>query len=225
MSERANIFLDNSGTLTYVRVWYGGADISDSSGINENEINGITFGGVGSGTKVSYCEVAYNLDDGFELFGGTVDLKYCSSVFNGDDAFDIDLGYRGRMQFLFALVGSKGDHAAEVDSKSGGSVDAQPRSFPQIYGATFVGGAPDNTRGSVVRIREGSAGIFSNMVITNGETGIENKDCGAENRTQTSPGGVADMQVFFSNSFFSFSLTFSPLLYFSSLFTLRYPEG
>uniref|UniRef100_A0A7S0H0U2 Protein kinase domain-containing protein n=1 Tax=Amorphochlora amoebiformis TaxID=1561963 RepID=A0A7S0H0U2_9EUKA len=218
---------DNSGTLTYVRVWYGGADISDSSGINENEINGITFGGVGSGTKVSYCEVAYNLDDGFELFGGTVDLKYCSSVFNGDDAFDIDLGYRGRMQFLFALVGSKGDHAAEVDSKSGGSVDAQPRSFPQIYGATFVGGAPDNTRGSVVRIREGSAGIFSNMVITNGETGIENKDCGAENRTQTSPGGVADMQYLYLYDknvvFNSHGGGFTQILLDNA--TCTYPEG
>ena len=53
---------DSSGTLSYVRVWHGGAVIGA-----DNEINGITFGGVGSGTTVEYCEVAYNLDDGFEF--------------------------------------------------------------------------------------------------------------------------------------------------------------
>lgn len=56
---------DNSGVLQYVRVWYGGAVI----GAN-NEINGITFAGVGSGTVVDHCEVAFNQDDGIELFGG-----------------------------------------------------------------------------------------------------------------------------------------------------------
>ena len=53
---------DNSGTLSYVRVWHGGAYVSP-----DNEINGITFGGVGSSTTVEYCEVAFNADDGFEF--------------------------------------------------------------------------------------------------------------------------------------------------------------
>ena len=52
---------DSSGLLRYVRVWHGGAVVGA-----DNEINGITFGGVGSGTTVEYCEVAYNADDGFE---------------------------------------------------------------------------------------------------------------------------------------------------------------
>ena len=52
---------DGSGTLRYVRVWHGGAVVGA-----DNEINGITFGGVGSGTTVEYCEVAFNADDGFE---------------------------------------------------------------------------------------------------------------------------------------------------------------
>ncbi|MCF7832855.1 MAG: hypothetical protein K9N05_04675, partial [Candidatus Marinimicrobia bacterium] len=88
---------DNSGILEYVRVWYGGRSIGQ-----DNEINGITLAGVGNGTTVEYCEVAFNLDDGFEMFGGTVDLKYCSVLFVGDDAFDTDLGYQGRGQYLFA---------------------------------------------------------------------------------------------------------------------------
>jgi hypothetical protein len=67
---------ESSSSLQYVRVWHGGAII----GAN-NEINGITFGGVGSGTTVAYCEVAYNADDAFEFFGGTVNVKYLSALF------------------------------------------------------------------------------------------------------------------------------------------------
>merc|ERR1711988_467900 len=81
---------DNSGVLQYVRVWYGGHVIG-----KDNEINGITFAGVGSGTTVDHIEVAFNKDDGVEFFGGTVNAKYVSVLFAGDDAFDTDLGYQG----------------------------------------------------------------------------------------------------------------------------------
>jgi hypothetical protein len=64
----------------------------------DNEINGITFGGVGSGTTVDHCEVAFNVDDGFEFFGGTVNVKYLSVLFAGDDGFDTDQGYIGKGQ-------------------------------------------------------------------------------------------------------------------------------
>jgi hypothetical protein len=117
---------DDSGILRYVRVWHGGRSIGQ-----DNEINGITLAGVGNGTIVEYCEVAFNLDDGFELFGGTVDLKYCDVLFVGDDAFDVDEGYQGRGQFLFAMVGSEaGNRAHEMDSKTNGELDSQPRSHP-----------------------------------------------------------------------------------------------
>merc|ERR1719487_3080507 len=95
---------DNSGTLQYVRVWHGGAVVGA-----DNEINGITFGGVGSGTVVNHCEVAFNADDGFEFFGGTVNVKYLSVLFVGDDAFDTDKGFQGMGQFLFIMEGSEGD--------------------------------------------------------------------------------------------------------------------
>eukprot|EP00954_Amorphochlora_amoebiformis_P030496 1394765-Amorphochlora_amoeboformis.AAC.1 len=108
---------DYSGTLRYVRIWHGGADIGGGIGGegSGNEINGLTLAGVGSSTIVEYVEVAFNLDDGFEIFGGTVNLKYCSSIFNGDDAYDIDEGYQGKMQFIFAIVDKDGNHAAEVN--------------------------------------------------------------------------------------------------------------
>merc|ERR1719453_2529168 len=109
---------DDSGTLKYVRVWHGGAIVGA-----DNEINGITFAGVGSGTVVEYCEVAYNLDDGFEWFGGTVNVKYLSVLFGGDVSFDSDEGYQGKGQFLFTMLGSTGDHGTEMDSEQASKDD------------------------------------------------------------------------------------------------------
>ncbi|MEA3286861.1 MAG: hypothetical protein U9Q77_05755, partial [Candidatus Marinimicrobia bacterium] len=126
---------DNSGVLRYVRVWHGGRSIGQ-----DNEINGITLAGVGRGTTIEYCEVALNLDDGFEMFGGTVDLKYCNVLFVGDDAFDVDEGYQGRGQFLFAMVGADaGNRAHEMDSKTNGDLNSTPRSHPVWYNVTLVG--------------------------------------------------------------------------------------
>lgn len=91
-----------------------------------NEINGLTLGGVGSGTTLDHIEVAYNLDDGksepvpprlqigtdcillshtgFEFFGGTVNGKYLSAIYCGDDAFDTDEGYQGSLQLVFVCI-------------------------------------------------------------------------------------------------------------------------
>jgi len=58
---------DNSGVIKYISIRHGGAQLSPN-----NEINGLTLGGVGSGTEIDYVEVFANLDDGIEFFGGTV---------------------------------------------------------------------------------------------------------------------------------------------------------
>jgi len=166
---------DNSGILRYVRVWYGGRSIGQ-----DNEINGFTFAGVGRGTTVEHCEVAWNLDDGFEMFGGTVDLKYCSVLFVGDDAFDTDLGYRGRGQFLFALIGSaEGNRGFEMDNKANDNMDAQPRSKPQFHNVTLVGSGADavTDNDQVIRLREGTSGDFRNLLIVAGkEYGVRISD-------------------------------------------------
>jgi len=158
---------DNSGILRYVRVWYGGRSIGQ-----DNEINGISLAGVGRGTTIDHCEVAWTLDDGFEMFGGTVDLKYCSVLFQGDDAFDTDLGYRGRGQFLFGLIGSEdGNRGFEMDNKANGNMNAQPRSNPQFYNVTLIGSGTsalaDNDQ--MIRLREGTGGDFKNLLIIDGK--------------------------------------------------------
>ena len=156
---------DDSGTLQYVRVWHGG----DVIGAN-NEINGITFAGVGDGTTVDHCEVAYNLDDGFEWFGGTVNAKYLSVLFCGDDSFDTDKGFQGVVQYMYTMLGSEGDHATELDSGYGTSdADDQPRSHPAFYSGTFIGGGTVDGRGSgeIMHLNDGTGGTFVNLVLVN----------------------------------------------------------
>ncbi len=167
---------DSSGVLRYVRVWYGGREIGDG-----NEINGITFAGVGRRTIVEHCEVAWNNDDGFEFFGGTVDVKYLSAAFCADDCFDTDWGYRGRGQFLFGLMGRDVcGRGFEMDN-DGGDMAAQPRSRPMFCNVTLIGpggGMPAGDGGDdMIRLREGTAGDFRNMVIVNGNgVGVRVKD-------------------------------------------------
>ena len=81
---------DNSGVLRYVSVRHGGAELGAA-----NEINGITFAAVGSGTTVENVEVVSNLDDGIEFFGGAVSVTNAIVAFCGDDSFDWDQGYHG----------------------------------------------------------------------------------------------------------------------------------
>lgn len=89
---------DNSGVIRFWSHRYGGFNIA-----NNNEINGVTLGGVGRGTVFEFQEVVQNADDGFEWFGGYVNCRYLASVVNGDDCFDGDFGYSGNLQHLFAI--------------------------------------------------------------------------------------------------------------------------
>ena len=168
---------DNTGVLRYVRVWNGGSSIAP-----DNEINGITLAGVGRGTVVEYCEVALNLDDGFEMFGGTVDLKYCSAVSVGDDAFDTDAGYQGRGQFLLVVRADDSDKGHEMDSKTNGDLDSQPRSHPHFANVTVISSVAHGE--DALRLREGTGGDFRNYIIHGANDGVRNDDNGSELVTQ-----------------------------------------
>ena len=85
---------DNSGSLQYVRIEYGGYVYQPNK-----EINGLTMGAVGKGTTIRYVQCSFTNDDGFEWFGGNVDAKYLISYRNLDDDFDTDNGYSGKVQF------------------------------------------------------------------------------------------------------------------------------
>ena len=92
---------DNSGSLKYVRIEYAGFTYGQSG--SNTEINGLTMGAVGRGTKIDYVQVSYANDDSFEWFGGAVDCSHLVA-FNGlDDDFDTDNGFSGKVQFCLAI--------------------------------------------------------------------------------------------------------------------------
>jgi len=114
---------DNSGTIKYVSIRHGGANIGEG-----NEINGLTLGGVGSGTVIEYVEIIANQDDGIEWFGGTVIVKNAIVWNAGDDAIDTDQSWGGTLDnFIvinpfdkcFELDGPEGSYAAKFTLKNG----------------------------------------------------------------------------------------------------------
>ncbi|MDF1799348.1 MAG: hypothetical protein P1V81_09250 [Planctomycetota bacterium] len=132
---------DDSGSINYLSLRYGGKVVSLA-----NELNGLSLGGVGRGTDIDYVEVMNNVDDGIEIWGGTVNLKHFSIWNVGDDSFDVDQGWRGKAQFglivqgysLDASQGSGvGDNCFETDGAE--DSDWQPVTTAAIYNATVIG--------------------------------------------------------------------------------------
>jgi hypothetical protein len=161
---------DNSGMLRYVSIRHSGFSIS---GVEGDEIQGLTLGGVGSGTTIEYVEIFASRDDGIEIFGGTVDIKYAAVAFAFDDAFDTDQGWSGRGQFWFCIQDTdEAGRCAEQDGGDDGGTNAEPFSDAVISNATYVGsgasavGVGNDGNAPLVRIREGSAVSYFNSVFT-----------------------------------------------------------
>lgn len=157
---------DNSGVLKYVSIRHGGTDLGQ-----DNEINGLTFGGVGSETVIENIEVISNADDGIEIFGGTVNLKNIVVTHCSDDAIDIDLGYRGNAQFLCLIQNDEyGDNLLEIDG--GDDVKtAMPYSTPIIYNVTGVGRNSEYSN-KLITFNDNAGGRIYNSVFINQGNGV-----------------------------------------------------
>lgn len=151
---------DSSGILHYVRIEYAGIEFSP-----DNELNGIAFQGVGSGTVVDHVQVHMNQDDGIEMFGGTVNIKYALVTGARDDSFDWTDGWTGKGQFWVAQqYGDDADNGFEVDNSDANN-EAQPRSAATLYNVTLVGD-PAGKSDNGMLIREGAAGMYANFIVT-----------------------------------------------------------
>ncbi|MBX2944306.1 MAG: hypothetical protein KF725_00620 [Cyclobacteriaceae bacterium] len=85
---------DDSGKLKYARIEFAGIDLSQ-----DNELNSLTMGSVGSATEIDHIVVSFANDDAYEWFGGSNDHKYLIAYSTLDDDFDSDRGYIGRVQY------------------------------------------------------------------------------------------------------------------------------
>ncbi len=168
---------DDSGILRYVQVNFTGV------GANASEIQGITTGGVGSGTVMSHIQIHNSRDDGIESFGGRQNMDHLVITGVSDDPLDTDNGYDGAIQF--ALVarranGTVGDSAGgqtvfEIDSS--GNEDVTPRQKLRVANFTFLQTTPNEP---VFRMRGGADVTLLNGVVvarsagTNGCLDVDN---------------------------------------------------
>jgi len=168
---------ENSGVIKYVRIEYPGIAFSPN-----NEINGLTFGGVGRGTTVDYVQVSFSGDDSYEWFGGTVNCKHLIAFKGWDDDFDTDFGFTGKLQFLVGIrdpqvADQSQSNGFESDNDGSGSVNT-PLTSPTWFNVTLIGPKQDaNTvinslfkRG--MHLRRNSQNKVSNSLIMGWPTGV-----------------------------------------------------
>jgi hypothetical protein len=160
---------DESGILRYVRIEYAGIAAEPGS-----EINGLTMGGVGSGTIIENVQVSFGNDDAYEFFGGTVNCKNLIAFATADDDFDFDFGYSGKIQYAIAcrkpdfVDGGDAANGIECDNDGTGTT-AAPITRPQLSNFTIVGA--NNATGTAAnhnfgnRWRKSAQFVLRNSII------------------------------------------------------------
>jgi hypothetical protein len=168
---------DDSGIFRYVRIEYAGVALTPN-----NEINGLTLGGVGRRTQIDHVQVSFSGDDGLEWFGGTVDAKYLVSYGTWDDDFDGDFGWSGRVQFALAIrdpfgADQSGSNGFEMDNDPSGS-NSQPYTAPVLSNVTIVGpiarkgGSRSSNYQNTLHLRRNAAVSLSNSIVGGFPTGL-----------------------------------------------------
>lgn len=168
---------DNSGVLRYVRIEFSGVPITPN-----NEINGLTMGGVGAGTKIEYVQVTQCGDDSFEWFGGNVNCKYLIAHRGFDDDFDTDFGFSGNVQFALSLrdpniADQSQSNSFESDNDNPASA-AEPRTSANFSNVTVIGAldrgvaAPNSQYGRAAHLRRNTRQAIFNSVLAGYPVGI-----------------------------------------------------
>jgi hypothetical protein len=162
---------DSSGSLSYVRVEFGGIQIATG-----NEINGFTFNGVGSRTRLEYLQAHFIADDAFEWFGGTVNAKYLVASGCDDDQIDTEFGYRGKLQFVAAVEDTAAANRGYESNNDGTGTSLTPFTKYVAYNVTMIGGSRRQANNEIndgIYIRANVGGLHYNHLIANfGASGI-----------------------------------------------------
>ncbi|MEP6729252.1 MAG: fibronectin type III domain-containing protein [bacterium] len=208
-----NIPTDNSGTLAYVRVEFGGF-----APVQDQEFNSFTFCAVGSGTRASYLESLDGLDDSYEFFGGGFDLDHLIAFETADDMFDMSEGWSGRMQYLIGIntvqltprtgagFYSVDLEGIENDGCNGPGCDlghnSAPFTIPLVANFTLIGCGQQSCMGASgghgMMLRRGTGGYYVNGVIARWSAdGISMRDSATWVRAGSTrtPAATADLQI------------------------------
>ncbi|MDY2585946.1 multidrug transporter [Winogradskyella aquimaris] len=196
LSYGGNIPNDNSGRMEYVRLEYVGGAIDGNA-----ELNGLSLYAVGNGTVIDYVQIYKGSDDGFEFFGGTVNASHLVVTDAEDDSIDWTEGYTGSLTDVY-IVQNEGighDSGFEMDgfntdfSNEGGYFSA-----PNVTNVTVIG---DNDSGRAFRLRAGSRGVFTNILVSNFGRGfvIQDDEPGQATSQGVVDGDTSVTDIAFSN--------------------------
>lgn len=173
---------ESSGVLKYVVVKHAGYEVVDG-----NELNAVTFFAVGSGTEVEYVQVYTTRDDGFEMFGGAVNLKRVVAVNVGDDSYDFADGYVGNIQFALTVAPSGSGRCIEGDNTGGGRADSTtPMTHARFSNMTCITSGISKDQGTYPTpkddsegplFREGTQFEFYNSIITSNTADMKSHEC------------------------------------------------
>lgn len=173
---------ENSGVLTYVVIKYAGYEVVDG-----NELNALTLNAVGNGTTISHVETYTSLDDGFEMFGGAVNMDHIVAVNAGDDSIDYSEGYNGDIQYAVVLHTSGANRCIEADNTGGGRGDGiTPTTKLRISNLTCITSSIDQNQGTNPSgkgdsegplFREGAFFELYNSLITSNHLSMASNEC------------------------------------------------
>lgn len=148
---------DSSGSITYLRVEYTGAEYSGSK-----QFNGVSLFAVGSGTTFEHVSSVDGFDDGIEFFGGTVNAKYLVSINSGDDSIDFADGYTGTLENLYI----KGVTKAGIEgSNNGDNPEATPLTTATIKNVSIIDGGLGASEGAIYFKDGGGKITYQNIYV------------------------------------------------------------
>ncbi|SEW44282.1 hypothetical protein SAMN05428988_5735 [Chitinophaga sp. YR573] len=153
-----NIAADNSGILQYVRIDYAGY-----AAVQDQELNGLTLAGVGSGTLIDFVEIFKANDDAIEFFGGTVNVTHLIAVDPLDDMFDTDNGFSGSINYALGLEDTtradiSWSNGFESDNDANGS-SLTPITHPKYKHFTVIG-LPNAAKAALATRPPSGAGVY-----------------------------------------------------------------
>lgn len=165
---------DNSGIYRYISLRHGGITIGQ-----DNEINGITMGGVGNQTIMENLEVVANQDDAFEWFGGTVNGTNLIAWGHQDDGFDADQSWSGTLDNGIVIQTALSDRALELDGPEGSAATEDGFTMKNI---TLIGNP--STGQFITDCRDGLIANLENVLVYNFGTESKVRISGADSQME-----------------------------------------
>jgi hypothetical protein len=173
---------ENSGVLKYVVIKHAGFEVVDG-----DELNALTLNGVGSGTTIDHVQVYTSQDDGFEMFGGAVNLTHIVAVNVGDDSIDYSEGYQGSIQYAVVVHTSGSNRCIEGDNTGGSRADdITPLTMLKISNMTCITSGIDKNKGINTTskgdsegplFREGAHFEIYNSIVTSNAAAMASNEC------------------------------------------------